>query len=675
MADNITQKILRSHLVGGDMTAGTEMAVSVDQTLLQDATGTMASLQFEELGRDRVGVPLAVQYVDHNMIQLDFKNPDDHRYLQTFGARYGVHYSRPGNGICHYVHVERFAKPGQTLIGADSHTTTSGAVGMIAIGAGGLDVAVCMAGLPFEFETPRVVGVELRGQLPPWVQAKDVILELLRRRGVRNGLGRIFEFYGEGVATLDVFERMTICNMIVEMGATTGLFPSDENTRLWLENQQRPHDWQPLEADPGAAYDEHELIDLGQLEPLIAKPSSPGNVVPVREVAGTKAAQVCFGSSVNSGYADLALPAAVLRGKTINRNLVVTLSPGSRQILDIITGAGVLRDLVRSGVRILEPACGPCVGMGQAPPSGSVSVRTFNRNFPGRSGTQNDLVYMCSPATAVATALAGVITDPRELGAQEPEIAPPTFNPAAVDSQILAPLPPEQARAVELPRGPNIQPPPPQQPLPPSLSGRVLIVVGDDISTGDLSPDGAEVMAFRSNISTMANYVFRRLDRDFANRARELGGGFIVAGHNYGQGSSREHAALAPKHLGVCAVIAKSFARIHRRNLIAQGLPPLTFANPDDYQLAREGDTLEIPDLVEQLAAGATEIPVRIRELKREFKVRANFSPRERRVLQNGGMLAHIKAGGKMLSAEKAESGAVDQGSPVTNPVPQETSD
>ena len=674
MPDNITMQILKHHLVDGDTTAGAEMAVRVDQTLLQDATGTMASLQFEELGRDRVGVPLAVQYVDHNMIQLDYKNPDDHRYLQNFDMRYGIYYSRPGNGICHYVHVERFARPGQILIGADSHTTTSGAVGMIAIGAGGLDVAVCMAGLPFEFETPRVVGVELRGQLPPWVQAKDVILELLRRRGVRNGLGRIFEFYGEGVDTLDVSERMTICNMIVEMGATTGLFPSDARTRQWLEWQERPHDWVELLADPGATYDEHELIELDQLEPLIARPSSPGNVVPVREVAGVKAAQVCFGSSVNSGYADLALPAAVLSGKLIHRSLVVTLTPGSRQILDTITETGVLRDLIRSGVRILEPACGPCVGMGQAPPSGSVSVRTFNRNFPGRSGTQNDQVYLCSPATAVATALAGVITDPRDLGRAEPSYPPPVFYPAAGDNQILAPLPPEEARAVELLRGPNIQAPPPQTPLPKDLSGRVLIVVGDDISTGDLSPDGAEVMAFRSNISAMANYVFRRIDPHFASRAREWGGGFIVGGFNYGQGSSREHAALAPKQLGVRAVVAKTFARIHRRNLISQGLPPLTFANPDDYFMAKEGHTWDIPNLTEQLAAGATEIKVYIREQAREFIVKANYSPRERRMLNNGGMLAHVKAGGKMLSAEKANSAGVDQGSPVTNPVPSEES-
>ncbi len=672
MPDNVTMKILQAHLERGTPQPGQEIAVRVDQTLLQDATGTMASLQFEELGLARVAVPLAVQYVDHNMIQLDYKNPDDHRFLQMFDARYGIHYSRPGNGICHYVHVERFAKPGGILIGADSHTTTSGAVGMIAIGAGGLDVAMCMAGQPFEFETPRVVGVELRGQLAAWVQAKDVILELLRRRGVRNGLGRIFEFYGEGVATLDVFERMTICNMIVETGATTGLFPSDEHTCAWMMNQLRLQDWIELRADPSATYDEHELVELDQLEPLIAKPSSPGNVVPVREVAGTPVAQVCFGSSVNSGYADLALPAAVFRAHGIAPNLVVTVTPGSRQILDTIAETGVLRDLVHAGTRLLEPACGPCVGMGQAPPSGAVSVRTFNRNFPGRSGTQNDRVYMCSPATAAATAVRGVITDPRDLGPAEPSYPAPVFNPEVGAAQIVAPLPLEQARAIELPRGPNIQAPPPQVPLPASLSGRVLIVVGDDISTGDLSPDGAEVMAFRSNILAMADYVFRRLDRDFANRAREWGGGFIVSGHNYGQGSSREHAAQAPKQLGVRAVFAKSFARIHRRNLIAQGIPPLTFASDEDYQRACQGDTWELPNIRAALDEGQIDLRVRVVERDQEFMVRANFSPRERRMLSNGGMLAHVRLGGKALSAQKAVSAAVDQGSPATNLVVEE---
>jgi aconitate hydratase len=673
MPDNVTLQILKSHLVRGQPGRGQEIAVRVDQTLLQDATGTMASLQFEQLGLPRVRVPLAVQYVDHNIIELDFKNPDDQRYLQAFAARHGVLYSRPGNGICHYLHIERFARPGGILLGADSHTTTSGALGMIAIGVGGLDVAMCMAGQPFEFETPLVVGVELRGRLPAWVQPKDVILELLRRRGVRQGLGRIFEFTGEGVATIDVAGRATICNMSVETGATTALFPSDERTREWLEEQARPGDWVELAADPGATYDEHELIELDRLEPLIACPSSPGKVVPVREVAGTPVAQVCVGSSVNSGYDDLAIVAAVLRDHTVAPNVVLTVTPGSRQILAMIAQTGVYRDFVQAGARMLEPACGPCVGMGHAPPSGGVSVRTFNRNFPGRSGTPNDQVYLASPATAAATALHGVITDPRELGPAEPAWPRPVSNPRADDDQILQPAAPEDAARIEIPRGPNIQPPPGQHPLPEALSGRVLIVVGDDISTGDLSPDGAAVMAFRSNIVAMSKFVFRRIDPKFASRARDWQGGFIVGGHNYGQGSSREHAALAPKQLGVRAVFARSYARIHRRNLIAQGIPPLTLPGEAEYALARQGDLWELPDLRAALAEGRDRVLVRVAETGETFTVEANFSPREREVLVAGGMLATVRAGGQTLSAEKAVSGSVDQGSPVTNPVEEDS--
>jgi aconitate hydratase len=671
MPDNLTMKILKDHLVTGNLNSGEEVAVRVDQTLLQDATGTMASLQFEQMGLDRVAVPLALQYVDHNIIQLDYKNPDDHRFLQNFGAKHGIHYSRPGNGICHYVHIERFARPGVILIGADSHTTTSGALAQLAIGAGGLDVAVCMAGQPFEFETPIVVGVELRGQLSPWVQAKDVILELLRRRSVRNGIGRIFEFFGEGVVTLGVAQRATICNMIVEMGATTGLFPSDERTLEWLQQQGRADQWFEFKADDGATYDEMEIIDLDQLEPLIAKPSSPGNVVPVREVVGTKVAQVCIGSSVNSGYEDLAIVAAVLRDKTVSEHVVMTVTPGSRQILDTIARTGVYSDLVRAGARMLEPACGPCVGMGQAPPTGTVSVRTFNRNFPGRSGTQNDQVFLCSPTTAAAAALYGVITDPRDLGPVEPEFAAPIFTPQVDDRQIIAPAEPEVAASIVIPRGPNIKPPPPQTPLPENLEGRVLIVVGDDISTGDLSPDGAEVMAFRSNVTAMSQFVFRRIDPEFAARAREWHGGFIVGGYNYGQGSSREHAALAPKALGVTAVFAKSFARIHRRNLIAQGIPPFTFASDDDYKLAVQGDLWELPDIRQILMKPREDVRVRLVERNQEFTVKANFSHRERRMLLNGGLLAHIRQGGQPLSHEKPISAAVDQGSPISQPTPE----
>ncbi len=642
MAENLVTKIFKDHMVSGSFEPGEEVGLRIDQTLLQDATGTMACLQLERMGVDRVQVPFAVQYVDHNIIQLDFKNPDDHRFLQAFAAKYGIHFSRPGNGICHYLHVERFARPGATLIGADSHTTSSGALGSIAIGAGGLDVALVMAGEPFQLEIPKVVGVELTGELPEWVTPKDIILELLRRRDVSGGLGRIFEFYGPGVETIDVTGRTTICNMIAELGATGGIFPSDERTREWLEAQQRPDDFVELAADEGASYDEHEHIELDKLEPLIAKPHSPGNVVPVREVAGTKAAQVCVGSSVNSGFEDLAIVAAVLRGETVYPGLVLTVTPGSRQILDSIARTGVYSDLVLAGARMLEPVCGPCVGMGQAPPSDSVSVRTFNRNFPGRSGTQTDNVYLTSPTTAAATALRGVITDPRELG-DYPDLPEAPANPAVDDRQILAPAPEEEAEGIEIPRGPNIKPPPEAPELPDSLSGKVTIVVGDNISTGDLAPDGVEVMAFRSNIPEIAKYTFRRFDPEYHKKAQEMAPGFIVGGTNYGQGSSREHAALAPLHLGVRAVIAKGFARIHRRNLLSQGILPLRFADESDYDKFEEGQEWELPDIKKHLQDGDREIPARMDGA--EITLLAEFSQRERDILLSGGILKKLRSG------------------------------
>jgi aconitate hydratase len=604
----------------------------------------MACLQFERMGLDRVQVDLAVQYVDHNVIQLDFKNPDDHRFLQAFAARYGIHFSRPGNGICHYLHVERFARPGATLVGADSHTTSSGALGSIAIGAGGLDVALVMAGQPFQTPAPQVVGVELTGELSDWVTPKDVILELLRRRGVRGGLGRIFEFYGGGVANIDVTGRTTICNMIAELGATTGIFPSDERTREWLKMQQREEDFVELSADDGAGYDEHELIELDRLEPLIAQPHSPGNVVPVQEVAGTKAAQVCIGSSVNSGFADLAVAAAVLRDETVYPGLVMTVTPGSRQILDSIAGTGVYSDLVRAGARMLEPVCGPCVGMGQAPPSDAVSVRTFNRNFPGRSGTMTDRVYLTSPTTAVATALNGVITDPRELG-EYPELPESPANPAVDDRQILAPAPPEEADGIEIVRGPNIEPPPEAPELPDSLEGTVTIVVEDDVSTGDLAPDGVEVMSFRSNVPEISRFTFRRFDPQYHEKAQEMAPGYIVGGHNYGQGSSREHAALAPLHLGIRAVIAKGFARIHRRNLISQGILPLVFKEESDYDRFDQGQTWELPEIRSRLENGDEEVP--LKKDDEEVTLLADFSKRERKILLAGGILRQLREKGE----------------------------
>jgi aconitate hydratase len=642
---SLARRILEEHLVRGELVPGQEIGISVDQTLAQDATGTMAMMQFELFGHDRVEVETAVVYVDHNILQIDFKNPDDHRFLQAMAARYGAWFSRPGNGICHYVHCERFAAPGKTLIGADSHTTQSGSCAMIAIGAGGLDVAVCMAGHPFELPCPKIVGVFLENELDrPWIQAKDIILELLRRRGVRGGRGCLFEFSGPGVATLSYSERGTIANMIAELGATGGIFPADAETRRALEEQERGGDFVELPTgDSADDFDEVEEIDLAALVPLVAKPSSPGNVVPVDELVGTELAQVCIGSSVNSSYEDLAVCGAVLRGNQISEQLIsATATPGSREILDQITQSGTYVDLLSAGVRMLEPACGPCVGMGQAPPSGSNSLRTFNRNFPGRSGTADDQVYLCSPAVAAASMLTGVIADPRELPVPElPER--PSARPAVVQAHILAPAPAEEAASIEIPRGPNIKPPPEQKELPDKLELRVLIVAPDDISTGDLSPDGATVMAYRSNVPAIAEFTFQHRDKEFPRRAKEWGGGFIVAGHNYGQGSSREHAALAPAQLGVRAVIAKSFARIHRRNLIAQGIVPLLFSDEADYDKAELGQTWRISGLRE-IAEGEDDVPAEIEGVG-EITLTHDLLPREREIVVAGGLIRYLSEG------------------------------
>jgi predicted aconitate hydratase len=639
---SLARSILEEHLVRGELDPGTEIALRVDQTLAQDATGTMAMMQFELLGVDRVQVETAVVYVDHNILQIDFKNPDDHRFLQAMSAKYGVWFSRPGNGICHYIHCERFATPGKTLVGADSHTTQSGSCAMIAIGAGGLDVAVCMAGHPFELPCPKVVGVHLENELSrPWIQAKDIILELLRRRGVRGGRGCVFEFFGPGVATLSYTERGTIANMIAELGATGAVFPSDEQTQAWLTEQGRSEDFVEFPTGGQGDFDEEEEVDLAALVPLVAKPSSPGNVVPVEDVAGTPLAQVCIGSSVNSSYEDLALAGAALRGTRISETLVsATATPGSRQILDQITRSSTYVDLLAAGVRMLEPACGPCVGMGQAPPSGSASLRTFNRNFPGRSGTADDQVYLCSPAVAAASMLTGVISDPREL----PDIelpARPEARPEVVQKHILEPVPADEAAGIQIPRGPNIKPPPEQKPLPDVLEMRVLIVAPDDVSTGDLSPDGATVMAYRSNVPAIAEFTFQHRDKEFPRRAKGWGGGFIVAGENYGQGSSREHAALAPAQLGVRAVVAKSFARIHRRNLIAQGIVPLLFRDPADYDRVELGQTWRISDL-HSIPEGNDELPVEI--VGSELLVLTHdLLPREREIVVAGGLIRYLR--------------------------------
>jgi aconitate hydratase len=636
----LTQRIIHDHLAGDSGAGDTEKEITlrVDQILLEDATGTMACLQFERLGLDRVAVP-TVSYVDHNVLQFDNKNPEDHAYLRSFAARYGLRYSRPGNGIAHYLHLERFGRPGQVLVGADSHTTMAGALGMLAIGAGATEVAVAMAGRPYVVERPRVVGVELRGRLSPWVQSKDVVLELLRRRDVRGGRGCIFEFHGEGVASLSATDRGTICNMVMETGATSGIFPSDEQTRRWLAAQGREDEWVELAADPGAVYDELETIDLAALVPLIALPSSPGRVVPVRAVTGTPARQVCVGSSVNSSYEDLAIVAAVLRGHSLPVELDLTVTPGSRQILDMIVRSGVYADLLASGARILEPACGPCIGMGQAPAAGAVSVRTFNRNFPGRSGTAEDRVYLCSPATAAATALTGLITDPRDLGDPPFVVAPPA-DPAVDDRQIVLPPSPEEAWSVELEKGRNIVPPSPVPPLAETITGRVLIVVPDDVSTGDMAPDGALGLAIWSNIPACARYMFRRFDPAFPARAEEWGGGIVVGGHNYGQGSSREQAAFAAVHLGVHAIVAKSFARIHRTNLIAQGIPPLTFAVEADYARAAQGDEWMVPGVLDSVRSGRSDLEARTPG--GSVALELALTAREREILLAGGLVAHV---------------------------------
>src|SRR3954465_15884312 len=621
MAASLTRKILEEHLVEGDLKPGEPIALRVDQTLLQDATGTMACMQFEQLDVERVKVDRAVQYVDHNVIQLDFKNPDDHRMLQAMARKFGLDYSRPGDGICHYVHIERYAKPGGVLVGADSHTTTSGALGMIAIGAGGLDVAVAMAGYPYEIACPEIVEVHLEGKLDrPWVQAKDIILELLRRLSASGGKNKIFEFTGPGTADLTIPERGTIANMIAELGATSAVFPPDDNTREWLKIQQREDDFEDVGPDENADYDDRVEIDLADLGPLVAKPSNPDNVVPVEEVAGTEIAQVCMGSSVNSGYFDLALPAAVLAdkdGQVVHPSIQATATPGSRQILAAIAESGVYRQLVDGGVRMLEPVCGPCVGMGQAPPSDSNSLRTMNRNFPGRSGTPEDSVYLCSPAVAAVSMVAGEIADPREYG-DPPELLPePDLRPYIDDVHIFAPAEPEEAERIEIPRGPNIKTPPEHSPLEASLSARIATVQPDNISTGDLAPDGVEVMAFRSNIPAIAEFTFRHRDPEFRERMREWGSGFIVGGENYGQGSSREHAAIAPLHLGVRAVFAKSFARIHRRNLVAQGILALTFKDDADYGRAEVGACWTLPKVREELEAGDQRLVRRARDDER----------------------------------------------------------
>ena len=591
MAMNVTQKIIAAHLVSGTLEAGSPIAIRIDQTLTQDATGTMAYLQFEALGLPRVRTELSVSYVDHNMLQSGFENADDHRFLQSFAAKYGVYFSRPGNGICHQVHLERFSRPGGTLLGSDSHTPTSGGAGMLAIGAGGLDIALAMGGLPFNLNMPQVVGVKLTGRLQPFVSAKDIILEVLRHKTVKGGVGKVFEYFGPAVAHLSVPERATITNMGAELGATTSVFPSDAVTRRYLAAQGRDASWSEWVADADAGYDEVLEIDLDQLEPLIACPHSPDNVRTVREVAGMPVAQVAIGSCTNSSYTDLMTVASMLKGKVVADGVSLGVSPGSRQVMEMVTRDGGLLDFIGAGSRILESACGPCIGMGFAPPTEGVSVRSFNRNFYGRSGTKNAAVYLASPETCAACALTGVITDPRDLGLA-PIHVPVPERFLVDDRMVLAPA--AEGSPVDIIRGPNIAKLPTGQAAPANLQGEVLIRLGDDITTDHIMPAGAKVLPLRSNLPAISEFVFHMVDETFPTRAKAAGGGFIVAGHNYGQGSSREHAALAPRYLGVRAVLVKSFARIHLANLINFGILPLTFVDAVDYARVQAGDRLSL---------------------------------------------------------------------------------
>jgi len=637
MADSLAHKILREHLVEGELEKNHEIGIRIDQTLTQDATGTMAYLQLEAMGVDKVKTELSVSYVDHNTLQNSFENADDHRYLQSVAARYGIWFSRPGNGICHQVHLERFGQPGKTLLGSDSHTPTAGGLGMIGIGAGGLDVAVAMAGGLFYLSVPEVIKVELTGELPPWVGAKDVILELLRRLTVKGGVGKIMEYSGPGLKHLSIPERATITNMGAELGATTSVFPSDEVTRKFLENQGRADCWQEMKADPGAVYGEEIKIDLSRLEPLAAVPHSPDAVKAVREIGPVKVDQVAVGSCTNGSYYDLSLVAEILKDQRVHPDVSLVVAPGSRQVYLTLAREGVVEKFLLAGARILETACGPCIGMGQAPPSGSVSVRTFNRNFQGRSGTADAGVYLTGPAAAAAAAIKGEIFDPRDLGAAPGKVEEKV--PVIDDHMLIAP--PDENADIEIVRGPNIKPIPLNEAVPENLRGKVILIVGDNITTDHIIPGGSKVLPLRSNIEALSKFVFSSLDPDFARRAGEYSSSIIVAGDNYGQGSSREHAALAPMFLGIKVVLAKSFARIHHANLVNFGIVPLTFKNPSDYELLVSGDELQIDVVMEQLKQGE----VLIRQVKGKYEIEAkhNLSTRQLDIIEAGGLLNYTR--------------------------------
>ncbi len=642
MGKTIAQKIIASHLISGEMVPGREVALKIDQTLTQDATGTMAYLEFETMGIPQVKTEFSIAYVDHNTLQCGFMNADDHQYLQTVAAKHGVRFSRPGNGICHQVHLERFGKPGKTLIGSDSHTPTGGGLGMLAFGAGGMDVAVAMGGGAYYITMPKMFKVELTGRLRPCVTAKDVSLKLLQILSVKGGVGAIIEWGGEGIKSLTVPERATITNMGTELGATTSIFPSDDQTRAFLKAQGREEDFVPLESDPDAAYDRIIPIDLSTLTPMIACPHSPDNVVEVSTLADVKADQVCIGSCTNSSLTDMLKVAAMLRGRRVAPGVDLSVSPGSRQVLSMLAACGALNDILASGARLLECACGPCIGMGFSPNSGGVSLRTFNRNFLGRSGTKDANVYLVSPETAVASALTGFITDPTTLPPIPAVSMPEHF--AIDDTGVLQPLPPQEAKDAPVLRGPNIRPFPKGRPVPDEIGASLVLKVGDNITTDHIMPAGAKVLPYRSNIPKMSEFCFEVCDPGFPARAKAAGSGIILGGSNYGQGSSREHAALVPMYLGIRAVVVKSFARIHVANLINAGILPLTFENEADYDRFAQGDRLTISDIHAGMDSGFVTMKNEAGEFAR---LRCALTARQKAILLAGGLLEHTKEGGK----------------------------
>jgi aconitate hydratase len=642
MALNVSQKLIQGHLLDGDMVPGEMIGIRIDQTLTQDATGTLVMLELEAMELRRVRTEVSVQYVDHNLIQADFRNPDDHLFLQSACRRFGIWFSRPGNGVSHPVHMQRFGKPGKTLLGSDSHTPAAGSMGMLAIGAGGLDVAMAMAGHPFYLTMPKIWGVRLTGRFPEWVGAKDVILEMLRRHDVDGGVGYIIEYYGPGLKELSAMDRHVIANMGTELGATSTVFPSDAEVRKFLREQDRAEDWSELVPDPGAEYDRDEEINLSGLEPLIAKPSSPGNVVPVRELAGREIYQSYIGSSANPGYRDFAIAAQMVKDRHVADNVSFDINPTSRQLLEELIESGELSHLIHAGARLHQAGCNGCIGMGQAPASGKISLRTVPRNFPGRSGTKEDLVYLCSPETATASALTGVITDPRTLEMSYPKVKISRKRIINLE-MLIPPLSEEEAQQVQIVKGPNIQALPPLDALPDNLELPILLKVGDNISTDEIMPAGARVLPYRSNIPKMSEYVFEFIDPDYDKRAlkhTQSGGHTIIAGENYGQGSSREHAALAPRYLGLRVVIAKSFARIHRMNLVNFGILPVAFEDPSLYDRLEVGDVITLDNLREQLAASVEtrRLTARVPQKDLAFTVSHVLFPRMIDVVLSGGL-------------------------------------